>query len=74
MHARRSEIFELPASSMRAQAEDASANRAPSHEEIRLRAYEIYLERNSLPGEELDDWLRAEKEAIQLLIDKKARP
>ena len=39
-----------------------SANRAPSFEEIRLRAYEIYLERGSLPGNELDDWLKAEHE------------
>lgn len=37
-----------------------SANHAPSFDEIRLRAYEIYLERGSLPGNELDDWLKAE--------------
>jgi hypothetical protein len=43
-------------------AEDTSANYAPSHEEIRLRAYEIYLERGGHPGNEMDDWLQAERE------------
>jgi len=31
-------------------------------EEIKLRAYEIYLERGEQPGRELDDWLQAERE------------
>lgn len=31
-------------------------------EEIRRRAYEIYLERGEQPGHDLDDWLRAERE------------
>ena len=31
-------------------------------EEIRRRAYEIYLERGEQPGRELDDWLQAERE------------
>ena len=43
-------------------AEDTSANHTPSREEIRLRAYEIYLERGGLTGNELDDWLQAERE------------
>jgi hypothetical protein len=34
----------------------------PSHEEIERRANEIYLERGDRPGDELDDWLRAERE------------
>jgi hypothetical protein len=58
----KSETSEVDASPAQVQAEDASANCAPSGEEIRLRAYEIYLERNGLPGDELDDWLRAERE------------
>jgi hypothetical protein len=32
------------------------------HEEIRGRAYEIYLERGGQPGGEMDDWLQAERE------------
>jgi hypothetical protein len=31
-------------------------------EEIRRRAYEIYLERGAQSGLELDDWLQAERE------------
>jgi hypothetical protein len=33
-------------------------------ERIRARAYELYLERNAGPGQDLDDWLRAEEEVI----------
>jgi hypothetical protein len=31
-------------------------------EEIRYRAYDIYLQRGAQPGYELDDWLQAERE------------
>ncbi len=31
-------------------------------EEIRRRAYDIYLERGEQPGCDLDDWLQAEQE------------
>ena len=31
-------------------------------EEIRNRAYEIYLQRGEQPGDEVDDWLQAERE------------
>jgi Protein of unknown function (DUF2934) len=31
-------------------------------EEIRRRAYEIYLERGAQSGHELEDWLQAERE------------
>lgn len=34
----------------------------PTHEEIALRAYEIYLERAGAPGDALEDWTRAERE------------
>jgi hypothetical protein len=30
--------------------------------DIRLRAYELYLERGAIPGNEVDDWLQAERE------------
>lgn len=34
-----------------------------THEqEIRNRAYEIYMQRGGQPGHELEDWLRAERE------------
>ena len=31
-------------------------------QEIRNRAYEIYLQRGGQPGDELQDWLQAERE------------
>jgi len=31
-------------------------------QEIRNRAYEIYLQRGGHPGDEVDDWLQAERE------------
>lgn len=43
---------------------------APTHEEIALRAYEIYLERGGAPGDALEDWTRAERE----LTEKNAKP
>jgi hypothetical protein len=47
---------------MQPDAENISADHAPDIEEIRLRAYEIHLERGGFPGNELDDWLQAERE------------
>ena len=40
----------------------ATPRREVTDEEIRQRAYEIYLERGAAPGFELDDWLQAERE------------
>ena len=59
---KRNETLELPASPIEAHEVNTSANHAPSLEEIRRRAYEIYLERDGLGGNELDDWLQAEVE------------
>jgi hypothetical protein len=37
-------------------------NEGPTHEEIERRAYQIYLEHGFQPGNELADWLAAERE------------
>ena len=37
----------------------------PTMEEISLRAYQIYLERNGATGNPLDDWTRAERELLE---------
>jgi hypothetical protein len=34
----------------------------PSHEQIELRAYEIFLERGGQDGHDLEDWVAAERE------------
>jgi DUF2934 family protein len=39
-----------------------NAKNHPTQEEIALRAYHIFLERNGAPGNALDDWTRAERE------------
>lgn len=41
---------------------DGSTKSAPSHEDIALRAYQLYLARGSEPGHESEDWLTAEAE------------
>ena len=51
--------------------EDTYAGAAPSQEEI-SRACEIYLERDGLPGDELADWLRAERALQKVALFKRA--
>jgi hypothetical protein len=67
---KRNVTLERNASLIQPDAEDTSANHAPSHEEVSRRAYEIYLERVGLPGDELDDWLRAERELQKVALFK----
>jgi DUF2934 family protein len=42
-----------------------TAERHPTHEEIELRAYQIYVERGGAQGSDLEDWLQAEFELIE---------
>lgn len=44
----------------------------PTPEEIRLRAYEIYLARRPNPGTPMDDWLQAERELLSAHAEAKA--
>jgi hypothetical protein len=37
-------------------------NGHPTDDEVRVRAYHRYLERGATPGNDLDDWVEAEKE------------
>jgi len=53
---------EVQASPIQSRPEETSVKNAKNHDEIRRRAYEIYLERGGLPGQELEDWLQAERE------------
>lgn len=45
----------------------------PSEEEIRMRAYEIYIERGDLQGSEMEDWLCAERELRQMYLLRQGR-
>jgi hypothetical protein len=42
----------------------------PTEARIRERAYQIFLERGAQPGHDIDDWLQAEYELMQLPIRK----
>ena len=39
-------------------------------EEIRRRAYELYLERGQQPGRDLEDWFQAERELQSGLLSR----
>ena len=45
----------------------------PSDEEIRVRAYELYLERGGENGNAVDDWVRAENEFRERSNDRSRR-
>ena len=40
----------------------------PKHEDIAVRAYQIYLERGCQHGYDVDDWMQAEYELMQLPV------
>jgi hypothetical protein len=58
----RKRISEIQATSTQVETGEVSIVNSTRHEEIRHRAYEIYLERGEQPGRELDDWFQAERE------------
>ena len=59
---KRSEITESHTTSTQSGREEVSVGNSARDDEIRRRAYEIYLERGEQPGRDLDDWLQAEGE------------
>ncbi len=36
----------------------------PTHKEIELRAYQIYVDRGGTDGQDVEDWLQAERESL----------
>jgi hypothetical protein len=40
------------------------AKNQPTREDIALRAYHIYVERGGIPGNELEDWMEAERQLV----------
>jgi hypothetical protein len=57
----RAQVQQSPGDAVAARAEPRS-EREPSEDEIRLRAYMLYLERGGSHGSDFEDWLRAEEE------------
>jgi hypothetical protein len=45
---------------------DTENNEVPTHEQITIRAYQIYLEHGFHPCNDLADWLAAEKELTEI--------
>jgi hypothetical protein len=45
-----------------AQTQEARAENAPSREEVKQRGYEMHMERGGAHGQDIDDWLQAERE------------
>jgi hypothetical protein len=37
----------------------------PTGEEIELRAYQIYIERGGAHGQDVEDWVQAERELVE---------
>jgi hypothetical protein len=60
------EITATQATSTQVATGRVSVEKSARDEDIRRRAYEIYLERGEQPGRELDDWLQAERELERL--------
>jgi Protein of unknown function (DUF2934) len=44
------------------QSPEPNSKRQAPEEEVRVRAYQIYVSRNRKPGRALEDWLQAERE------------
>jgi hypothetical protein len=65
---KRNVVLELQASPTQRRTDEHSDHQIPDQEEIRRRAHEIYLERADRPGDELDDWLRAERELQKVAL------
>jgi Protein of unknown function (DUF2934) len=42
-----------------------TASTKPTREEIALRAYQIYLQRGGAPGNEVEDWMQAERQLLE---------
>ena len=45
----------------------------PTEDQVRVRAYQLYLEHGRQDGHDADDWLQAEYELVQLPIQKIAK-
>ncbi len=41
------------------------ARKMPTHDEIRIRAYEIYVTRGFKHGRDFDDWVEAERQLLR---------
>jgi hypothetical protein len=49
----------------RAVSDSQTAEDRPRREEIEVRAFQIYVERGGTHGQDMEDWLKAERELLE---------
>jgi hypothetical protein len=54
-----------PTEKSSSESQPQTASGAPTREEIELRSYQIYVERGGAHGQDVEDWLQAERELIE---------
>ncbi len=54
-----------PTEKSSARSEPQTAEGHPTREEIELRAHQIYVERGGAHGQNVNDWLKAERELLK---------
>ncbi len=57
-----SRVQQAPGDAVAAREGQWKADEDPTEQDIRARAYQMYLERGARDGQDFDDWLRAEHE------------
>ena len=70
---RQQNVETQPTSDPQGEAVETSAGNSSRLEKIRIRAYEIYIARDGQPGDELSDWLQAEREIESRELEPKMR-
>ena len=55
----------MPTEKSSSESQPQTASEAPTREEIELRAYQIYAERDGAHGQDVEDWLQAERELAE---------
>ena len=59
------QVQQAPGDAVAASEESWTDRTEPTEQDIRNRAYQMYLERGAHDGQDFDDWLRAEDELKQ---------
>jgi hypothetical protein len=54
-----------PTEKSSSESQPQTASGAPAREEIELRAHQIYVERGGAHGQDVEDWLQAERELLE---------
>ena len=54
-----------PTEKSSSESQPQTASEVPTREEIELRAYQIYVERDGAHGQHVEDWLQAERELVE---------